>query len=111
MGILVSTIAVEHQVSERQVFRILSKPDVKEVVDRAAREFTRTATLVVQRGAASAATALVGMASGAQPATAPRVAAAGKVLEVASHAVELDDLARRVEELEALVDARERQPR
>lgn len=107
-GKKIGDIAADESVTERQVYRILAKPEVRDVVDAAARALTRTATLAVQRGASAAAAALVSMSDGTAPPNAARTAAAGKVLDVAIRALEVEDLLSRLLELELLVAEREK---
>ena len=111
-GRIVREIAVAEGVTERQVFRILAKPEVREETDRAAREATRCAGLVVRSGARAAATALVAMASGDAPANSARTAACLGVLAMAAKLSELDDVIRRLDALEqrARATAHERAP-
>ena len=99
-GATVRDVAAELDVSERQVYRRLARPDVREAIDKSAREMARSATLVLQRGADSAARALVAMADGREKASYARVSAAKAVIELALRAVDLDELQTRLAALE-----------
>lgn len=107
-GDKVADIAAREKVTERQVFRILAKPEVRDAVDAAARAMTRAATIRIQRGAASAADALCSMADGTVEASSGRVSAAARVVDIALRAVEVEDLLSRLLELELLVAERDR---
>jgi hypothetical protein len=105
-GRKLAEIATAESVSIRQIYRIAGRPDVRRIVDQAARELARVAARVLLQNAHAAATALVAVGTdGSAPASA-RVAALTKVIELGQRAVEIDDLARRVEELEAAVRER-----
>jgi len=104
-GRLVREIASDEGVSERQVFRILAKTEVKEELERATSELARTAGLVVRSGARAAAKGLVEMASGSVPASSARTAACLGVLNTAAKMTELEDLGRRLEALERTIAA------
>lgn len=106
-GRLVREIALEEKVTERQVFRILARAEVREEIDRQTREVVRAAGLVVRTGARAAATALVAMASGAAPASSARTAACLGVLGTAAKLGELEDVLRR---LDAIDDRLARSP-
>jgi hypothetical protein len=108
-GRKIAEIATAERIGERQVYKILARPEVRRVVDQAARELARGAARVLLQNATAAAIALVAIGvDDSAPATA-RVAALTKVIELGQRAIEIDDLDRRVEDLEQLVREREKQ--
>lgn len=87
-------------VSERQVFRVLARSDVRALIDGAARDAMRAAVASVRAAAAQAAGVLVEIAQDKKAPAATRVAAAGKIMDIAAN-YELADQERRILELEA----------
>ena len=101
-GRLVREIAAAEGVTKRQVFRRLAKPDVRAEIDRSRREQTRAAGLVISAGLRSAAGALLEIATGQVEARQGQVAAAVAVRDWAVRFIELEELERRLRELERL---------
>jgi hypothetical protein len=89
------------RVGERTIRRELARPEIAAEVARQARQLLRAATVVLARGASRAATALVAMSDGTQPAAAARVTAARAVLEMGLRTAEVGELEERLLALEA----------
>lgn len=83
-GATIKEMAASESVSERQVFRILAKPEVRGAIDAAMQLAVRSSTSILQRGAEGSARALVQMANGEIEASVARVAAARGVIEHAA---------------------------
>ena len=98
--------ATAARVSERSLRRWLAEPTFRDALAAHRTRLLGDATSTLARGAARAAAALVEMAEG-KSATAARVAAARAVIDLALKAAEVDDLARRLEALEAKAAERE----
>jgi hypothetical protein len=109
----VIAVAVEHAnasqeaqaaaaaMSLRTYQRELAAPGVEEAIRAAARQRLRGSMLGLARGASEAASALVEIAAGRAGADAARVSAAKSVLGIALKSLEVDELERRLRELEA----------
>jgi hypothetical protein len=80
-GLSVSEAAKQIGVSRRHAYRLVSDPEAKAAIQRAARESAASAQVVLQRGAEESARALVSMGTGKMKATPARVAACRGVLD------------------------------
>lgn len=92
------------RVGQRSIRRWLTQDPFRTALARQRTRLLEDAGAVLARGASKAAASLVRMATGDMKASAPRVAAARAVLDIAIKAAELDDVMKQVAELQALAD-------
>lgn len=92
------------RVGQRSIRRWLTQEGFRAALARQRSRLLEDAGAVLARGASRAAASLVKMACGDMKAASPRVAAARAVLDIALRAAELDDVMKRLAELEALAE-------
>jgi hypothetical protein len=100
------------RVGQRSIRRWLTQEPFRAALARQRSRLLEDAGGVLARGASKAAASLVEMATGKGKASSPRVAAARAVLDIALRAAELDDVLKRIAELETLAQeaAKQRDP-
>ena len=92
-------------VTDRTGRRWRQRPEIQAAIRSRLNDSIGAARAILACGAARAATGLVGMADGSEPAESARVSAARGVLESAMKLGELEDLAARLEALESRLAA------
>lgn len=92
------------RVGQRSIRRWLTQEPFRAALARQRTRLLEEAGTVLARGASRAANSLVRMAGGELPPSSARVQAARAVLDLALRAAELDDVLKRLAELEALAE-------
>ena len=87
-------------VTDRTGRRWRQRPEIQAAIRSRLNDSIGAARAILACGAARAATGLVAMADGSEPAESPRVSAARAVVEGATKLVEVEELASRLAELE-----------
>lgn len=93
-------------IADRTGRRWRLRPEIQAAIRSRLNDSLGAARAILACGAARAATGLVAMADGSEPAESPRVAAARAVVEGATRLVEIEEIGTRLAELEARLQQR-----
>ena len=91
-------------ISETTIYRWLKMPDFQDALTEAKREAVRVAVAKLQQGAGEAVDALKGIMSDSKAPASARVSAAKTVIDMALKSTEIEEITKRIDELERTME-------